>query len=345
MAEEVIEQEDQATEIPEDYAAFTKFRDNENEAPAVGDKEKLPSESTDAEEAEVGQTALDPDSDEEEQQEEELDEPQEGKKGTRLSRRMRTMTGTIAELRARLDGLEKEPEADEEVAEEVASSTETIEDTAAQKLVRPRLADFEDTDDASAWDQYEIKMEEYNDAKTAKQLETALAKQANDLEIKHARASANEAWNKAASRFPDYNEIVREEVKISAAMEAVMRMDPESGTALAYYMGQHPEESERIAKATLAANEQQWGTALARAGMELGTIRAKLTAPGKATPPKSGTTAASAKPPTKTLTTASKPPTQIRGGVATPKFDVTDEDDAADYAKWNKAREAQLKRK
>ena len=37
--------------------------------------------------------------------------------------------------------------------------------------------------------------------------------------------------------------------------------------------------------------------------------------------------------------------TTIRGGVATPQTDVLNEDDAADYKKWNKAREAQLKRK
>jgi hypothetical protein len=351
MAEEVLEQPAEVA-IPEDYAAFTKFRDASEaskQTPAADEEETPPSESVKAEKADAGQTAEESEPKEETQQEEKEDddEPQEPEKGTRLSRRMRKLTGTIAELQSRLDGLEKEPETEAEVAEEVASSTETVEDEPAEKLVRPMLKDYEDTETQSAWDQYEVAMEAYNDAKTERQVErrlaSALAKQASDLELKHAKATADAAWNQAASRFPDYNEVVREEVKISVAMEAVMRMDPENGTALAYYMGQHPEESERIARATLANNEQQWGTALARAGVELGKIQAKLTPPGKPGP--KAAPVAIAKPATKTVSTASKPPTQIRGGVAAPAVDVLNADDASNYAKWVKAREAQLKRK
>ena len=337
MAEEVLEQVTD-TEIPEDYAAFTKFRDAErvSEAPAAGEEITPPSESA----VEAGQILADPETAADPQQADEDDEIPEPEKGTRLSRRMRKLTGTIATLQARLDGFAKESEEEEEVAEEVASSPEVEATAAPAKLARPQLSDFEDTEEKSAWDQYEAAMDAYNDAK----IEAALAKQRDDLNLKHAKDSAQADWNKAAARFPDFNEVVRAEVKISAAMESVMRMDPESGTALAYYMGQHPEESERIARLPLAANEQQWGTALARAGMELGVIRAKLAQPGKPVPVK-GPPAAPAKPQTKTITTASKPPSQIRGGVAAPAFDVNNEDDAADYKKWNRARDAQLKRK
>lgn len=70
--------------------------------------------------------------------------------------------------------------------------------------------------------------------------------------------------------------MARDEVQISSAMEAVMRMDPAAGTALAYYLGQHPEKSLAIANETLAASAEQWASALARAGMRLGEIKAKL---------------------------------------------------------------------
>jgi hypothetical protein len=130
-------------------------------------------------------------------------------------------------------------------------------------------------------------------------------------------------------------------------MEAVMRMDPEAGTELAYYCGQHPEESERIARLTLAANERQWGTALARAGLELGKIRPTLKAPGAAITSKPTVTPKTpvAIPQTKKVTSASKPPTQIRGGTAAPAVDVLNDADAADYGKWEKARDSQLKRR
>jgi hypothetical protein len=181
--------------------------------------------------------------------------------------------------------------------------------------------------------------------KTQKHVESALAKQAQELELKHAKATAEADWTKAASRFPDYNDVVtKSDVKISSAMESVMKMDPVTGTELAYYLGQHPEESETIAKLTLASSEAQWPAALARAGIELGRISAKLTPPGtKSATPK--TPVATTKPALKQVTSASRPPTTIRGGVAPPTTDVTDEDDAADYGKWRKARDAQLKRK
>ncbi len=121
-------------------------------------------------------------------------------------------------------------------------------------------------------------------------------------------------------------------------MESVMRMDPEAGTELAYYLGGHPEESLAIANATLANSEAQWTTALARAGMELGKIKAKLPPPGAPKKPAPPTAT-----PTKTVTSASRVPTPIRGGTAPPKPDVMSDTTAADYKKWNAAREAQLK--
>lgn len=341
----------------DDYAAFSAVRDTkpseteDEETPAAGDK-KPTSESDEAEEAEAGQTAEESEPAEEEQQEEEeekaQDKPGKGKRG--IDRRFGKLTGKIAALESRLAELGEPPaEGDEEAAEEVASSTEKATEDTAEKLVRPMLRDFEDTDKESAWDQYELAMEAYNDAKLTAKLTAALAEQKQQLEVEHAKATADADWSKAASRFPDYNEVVvNEKVQISQAMESVMRMNPEKGTAIAYYLGQNPEESLRIAKLTLATNEREWGTALARAGMELGEIATKLPAPGTKKDPAKETSkspTAASPPTTKQVTRASKPPTVISGGTAPPQLDALDEDGASDYNKWLPARERDLKRK
>ncbi len=118
-----------------------------------------------------------------------------------------------------------------------------------------------------------------------------------------------------------------------------MRTDPESGTALAYYLGQHPDDSKRIANSTLANNEKEWASALMRAGIALGEIKAKLPAPGA----KKAAAPAPSTPTTKKVTSASKPPTPIRGVSSAPAaFELLNESDAKDVGKWTRAREAQL---
>jgi hypothetical protein len=339
-------------DIPEDYADFVKFRETgevpaaAEKTPAAGDEETPQSESSE-EKLPEGQSAADPEPEGEAEQEQaqEQDKPEKGNK--RLARRMRQLTGQIAELQSRLDAAES-GETVEETPEEAASSTETAEEPATAKLTRPMLKDFEDTEDKSAWDQYEEAMDTYNGAIADRKVEDALERQRVKLETEHAKQTAQAEWNRAASRYPNYNEVVaRPEVKISAAMESVMRMDPESGTALAYYLGEHPEDSERIAKATLATSEREWGTALARAGLLLGEIRSTLGKPGTPAAKPQGAAAATAKPAPnqiKKVSTANRPPSQIKGRNV-PGTDVMSDDDAANYKKWVAGREAQLRKK
>ncbi len=351
-------------EIPEDYQAFVKFRETgelpakevkEVKAPAVALEQTPPSEPAD----EAGQIAKESDPEEEAEQEEtdevpdedeiEVVEPKDkepakaekSEKNTRLSKRMRELTGEIKALKSEIAG--RKAQVPEEAEAEVVSATEPVVEP---ETAAPMLKDFEDTDEKSAWDQYEAATKAFNKAETAKAIALALTKQASELEQKHAKLQADTDWSKAAQRFENYNEVVsNSEVKINSAMEAVMRMDPEAGTAIAYYLGQHPEESERIAKATLAQNEGQWTTALARVGMEFGRISAKLTPPGKPVLVEAPVKPAPAPPPQpKKVTSASKPPTPIRGGTEQPKPDVLSDSTANDYRKWNRAREAQLKR-
>ncbi len=345
---------DQPSGPPEDFAEYEVWYaagggsaggEDEVVAPAVGDKEP-PSVPLEEETTQEGQTAAESDTGEETQQEtaETQVETPPRKGNSKLERRLRELTGEIKGLKSQLAERDAPDVADEVTAEVVSAPEATADDT---KLVRPSLSAFEDTDTQTAWEQYEAALDAYNDAKSEQKIAKALAAQRETLNAEHAKSVADADWSKAAQRFPDYNEVVRAEVQISKAMEAVMRMDPETGTALAYYLGQHPEESERIAKASLANNEREWTNALARAGMELGTIRAKLaseaTAP-KAAAPKTAEPIPVAPLKPKTVTSASKPPTQLRAGAAAPAVDTMSDEDARDYNKWVKARDAELAR-
>ena len=362
MPTEVETAEVDQNAAPEDYKEYLAWQANQpatqEETPPAGELEP-DSESSEAAEAEEGQTAVESETaevTEQEQTQEEEGEFVEPVKNNRLARRIRKLTGTIESLESRLSAL-TEGETEEDGTEEVASSPET-EAVAAEAAKRPLLKDYEDSEEhGSAWDQYEAAMEAYNTAKTQQAITDALSRQRVELDNLHAQQAAQAEWNRQASRYPNYNEVVaRDEVKISAAMESIMRLDPEIGTSLAYYLGQHPEESERIAKRTLASSDKEWGIALARAGMELGALKAKLpAAPGKEQPKTEAPKTEAAKPPataakpapkpqptTKKVSTASKPPTTVRG-VAVPKTDVNNDEDASDYRKWNTARERQLR--
>jgi hypothetical protein len=342
------------SEPPDDFEQFEAWRaaggglatsDNDQQGskkPAVGSKQ--PSEPAEVEVTEEGQIAAesDPADDPEQEETDPEDPPVPGKPNKGLAKRMRELTGEIKALKSQLAG--QQPDVEEEATEEVVSSTEQKTDDGATKLVRPKLSNFEDTDDQSAWDQYEAAMEEYTDARTAQMLGKALAEQRQELDTKHAKDTADADWSRSAARYPDFNEVVRDEVRISAAMESVMRMDPETGTMLAYYMGQHPEESERIARASLANNEKEWPGALARAALELGKIAPTLKPPVKGST-KPATPVTPPTPTTKKVTAAKPPPTQLRGTAVTPAVDVMSDKDAGDYNIWEKAREAEIKKR
>jgi hypothetical protein len=150
-------------------------------------------------------------------------------------------------------------------------------------------------------------------------------------------------------------------------MEAVMRMDPKAGTDVAYWLGQHPEESLRIANLTIADGKDgykpaEYTTKMARAAMEIGKIQAKIdsSAPGKpvavpakaaaaavpgtapAAPKAAATITPAPKPAIRKVSTAARPPTQLRAASAPAKFDVTNPDTASDYEKWEAQRNREL---
>jgi len=322
-------------QIPEDdFEAFQAFRDSQDsgEPPAAGDAAQPTSEAT--EEAQAAETAAALET------AEVTEETPEDKEKKGISRRFHKLTAKITQLEEELKEL-KGDAIDEETTETAAPPA--APPAATTKLVAPKLADFE------TFEEYEAAKDQYHEQVLEQRLaeqKAELARQQAQQEQERQKAAAQDEWNRQASRYPDFNEVVTDECKISTAMEAVMRMDPETGTALAYYLGQHPEESEQIARSTLATNEEQWRAALARAGVALGAIKAKLPPPGKAAPKTPATSsAAPPRPQVKQVSSASKPPTTLRSSGATPAFDVHDEASASDYKKWQRAREAQLKRK
>lgn len=81
-------------------------------------------------------------------------------------------------------------------------------------------------------------------------------------------------WDRAAKQIPGFNDLVRRDVKISHAMEAVMRTNADAGTMVAVYLGGHPKESLDIAHRTITRTR----ASLLLAAHELTAIHVKLVA-------------------------------------------------------------------
>jgi hypothetical protein len=335
-------------------AAETDLEQEAAEAEAAAAAEAEAAEAAAAAEAEAAEAAA-------------ADDPN---KDSRLARRMRTLTGnitglkgTIAELQSRLDAIAND-EADAEIPGEAASPPAAVVIPPVEPLkrpARPKLANFEDTDQKTAWQQleeaegaYDQEMEAYTDAKVARELKATidahkaeLAQKQAEADVRVAKAAHDAAWNAAASRFPDFNEGL-EKATVSTAMEYVLRMDPAIGTELVHYLKQHPEESKAIADSTLHKGPADWERALSRASMEFGKISAKLKspepkpAPKPAPPPPKPAAIPAPPPPPKKVTTANKPPSQIRTGGVPPKLDTSSDEGAQDYDLWERQREAEI---
>lgn len=328
---------------PEDYAAYEEWAAKQNMQPGnveradddveedETDSEAAETQAETAEESETSETKEQEEEDEEEDDDEE--EPEDKPKGKGVQKRISKLTQKIRDLEQRLAaGEKKEPE----VAEPEAAEKQDKPDDG--KPVAPKLADFE------SYELYEAAHAEFVDKLTdwkADQKETARKAEAEQEALKAAQAEHQAEWDKAASRFDDFDDVVgSEDVKISQAMQSVLKsMEPEVGTALAYHLAKHPEESLRIAKATLADNEQQWRAALAKAGRELGKLEDKLEAPKGEKKP----SAPAPKKETPKVTAAPKPPAKVAGTRAAGMFDVQEESTAEDYESWVRARNKQLK--
>jgi hypothetical protein len=353
---------------PSDFAAYDAWRsaggdvesgdDGEFVAPATGDEDQSQSDAeaelaaagTEGEEAQAageGEEATDATGEASEAPQ----ETQQGKKRDGIEKRFRKMNNNLAESRrenqelrerlARLEGIAEGEQGDEAESAEGEQVEQVVAAPAA--AARPALSEYES-------------MEEWLEADSAwlqGRLEAAKAeaKAEKDRELLQAANQAHQAeWNRQTVRFADYNEVVTDDVKVSHAMTAVMKgtMSPEDGTRVAYYLGKHPEESLKIAEATLAPTEGHWVPAQQRAAIALGRILAKLDAdPGKGVPLKrtpltaSTTTKAAG---TAAASKATRPPAPMRGqSVQSSRADAEIVmDPKADYKKWEAAREREI---
>lgn len=393
--DEQVEVEPLSDTPPEDFDDYQVWREaGGGSTPAQLPKDSTPpigaheSEAAPPEEIQEGESAVDPAPAEDEGQEEveeaidplaEPEVPAPGTPGRGTEKRFKKLTGEIAALKSRLEEL-TQPEIEEEAEVEVASTPEPAPAVAAAPPApRPKLSNFEDSETAgTAWDQYEAAMDAYNAAKIEAAVEgvrAEAAKEKETLQQQHIQNLHAVAWSEAASRYPDFNSVVvNDAVKISPVMEAVMRMDPKAGTDVAYWLGQHPEESLRIANLTISSGPkgytpEEYTTKMARAAMEIGKIQAKIDSAAPKGPvavaPKAAAAAApgtpvaktssltpgvtpgglpnpAPKPPIKKVSTASRPPTQIRAAAVAPRFDVTDPATASDYDKWEAQRNREL---
>jgi hypothetical protein len=159
--------------------------------------------------------------------------------------------------------------------------------------------------------------EEYVEALTDWKLEQreALRKQ---VEAQQSTAETVRTQVEAArAKYPDYDEVVNDQVPISPAMAEVL-VASEHGADVAYWLGSNPADCAKIAKMTPA----QAGAALAR-------IEAQLSESAPAKPQ-----------PKAAVTKAPKPPATVQGGSGS----ADPEPDPKNYQAWEKWENRRLKR-
>lgn len=185
---------------------------------------------------------------------------------------------------------------------------EAREQPPAEAPGKPKPEDF---------DTYEAYTEALTDWKL-EQRERERARQEAERQVFETWLARIEAARQA---HPDFDEVVDSDTPVSAAMQQAI-LESEQGAEIAYWLGKHPEEAARIAKLPPIA-----------AIREIGRIEASLNPKAPSPKPKAG------------ITRAPKPVTPVSGGKAGAASDIYDPSLAEDYAAWERARRAELKRR
>lgn len=192
------------------------------------------------------------------------------------------------------------------------------------KPVRPKIGDFDDFQKYdAALAEYEQKQEDYLDQKLAfrlKQEESVKAQRTQQAEVANGWAAR---VAEAKKQYADFEEVAfSEDTPMNeVTMNAIVTSD--LGAEIAYYLGQHPEEAERIN-----------GLAPIAAVREIGKIESRIADQKSAA-------AEEDKEPAATASRAPRPPQPVRRQSAV----NADPDDKDDYKTWLRKREAQLQRK
>jgi hypothetical protein len=198
-----------------------------------------------------------------------------------------TQAAEIAALKARLDAVtaaQPRPVAPVVAAPVVLTSPELTRITEARaKLVRPTPADFDFDDDRyqEARDAYttaraELNIEEKLERKALASQPTAAQLEAQRTQQTHA-ATYSARLVAAKARYADYDAVVTDQVQVSPVMRAAL-LNPayEQAADLAYELGKHPAEAQRIYDLDLAAF--QANRAPVEAIEALGALKARIAA-------------------------------------------------------------------
>jgi len=306
---------------PDDYNEYIAWRDQTGGEPDSDSsdtpEQDLSSEaSADAPAAESVGDSESPEEDleqEPEAKEDEAPNPPKRKGGyqkriDKLTREKHELAARVSELEARLAG--------NAPAGEKASGT----DTAAAKPDsspegKPKPEDFETYEEFSeALTEWKLEQRERQKLEAERQREAERRRQ-------EALAAWQNRQEEARRAHPDYDEVLSDadDVPLPGAMQAAI-LESERGPEIAYFLAKNRSEAKRIAG--LASP-----IAIAR---EIGRIEASL---------------ASAPKPKPNLTRAPKPITPVKPGTGAPAKSIYDPSLAGDYNAWERARNAQLKRK
>lgn len=289
--------------VPEDYAAFERYRET-GELPEAADDQSSAGDQPDEEEAPESAGDDEDSPENEEEQEDEQPKPEPKKKGG-WQRKIDRLERTNAAMAARLAEIESG-----RVAEKPAEARQA--DKPANGAPKPE--DFQNYD-------------EYLDARADWRFEQKQAEQAQKAEEvrqREAQQTAAESWVKNEKAVKDanadYDEVLDsvEDVVFAKEFQTAL-FESEQGPALAYEVAKNRAEAERIAK--LSPGKQL---------IELGKIEARL-ANAQAPAPKPATPKTSKAP--APLKPVSKPAAKA----------VTRIEDASDYSEFERLREKQLR--
>lgn len=300
---------DTTVSTPDDFAAYEHWRDT-GELPA----NESESEATD-EESEAPESApeSDPETDQEQESDDEDGEEEKPAKKGGFQRRIDKLTRDKRELEERLSRIEGK------LAEKPAAQPETKQTAVDATDPEPKIEDFDDYDKyARAVARWEVRQELAAEkaAKAKADAETAAVEQRKALASKWAENVKE--FTKTAKDFNDVMEAASS-LPVTPAMEQAI-LEEETGPAIAYHLAKHPKEVERIAQLSDIA-----------AAREIGKLAAKL--------------AKAPEPPKPKITNAPPPITPVSKTAKTAVSNIYDEKVANDFDAYEKAREAQLKKR
>lgn len=203
---------------------------------------------------------------EEESQEEEAPKPRRRNRTAKLAAKLSNAEQQIQALTQRLEALQQPPPAEDEPS--------------------PKMEDFGKYEDYVAAHAAHVARQE--SAKVMQNVNSAIEKASRNIEVQQKLAAWNQREAQAREKYEDYDDVVHpDDLPITEDMATAI-FEMEDGTDVAYHLGRHPSEIERISKLSPVAQT-----------IELGRIASRLAAPrGKPT---------SAPTPVKTVKSGSAP--------------------------------------